>query len=281
LKARDLLLVMMGLALGIAVMYGLRRPEIAEPFVRVDSRVTAAGPASVTVDEVTSPAPSGPEAAVHGFLAAELKGDFEASFHFLSPQDRRAFRGPAAWVAEHADLLPPLTGFNIESITELDDRAEVTTLLEFEAGLDEVVGLIPGRARFTWAVASLDDAWWIVWFESSLLPIYPPDAEAVRAVRSWAEARQACRPAREYEGGLFGTPGLAEQLCGARGTVQLGEPGRLENAVDAAPFVAAFGPEFGQWGRVVPIMGPVQLRSVVAPVGEEWMVIGVLTGERP
>ena len=47
-------------------------------------------------------------------------------------------------------------------------------------------------------------------------------------------------------------------------------------AIDAAPFLAAFGPEASTWARVVTVTEPVPLRAVVAPIGQEWLVIGVL-----
>ncbi len=84
--------------------------------------------------------------------------------------------------------------------------------------------------------------------------------------------------AEEYEGGLLGNPGLADSLCGAVGPVEVGRPGPLEDQIDAAQFVGAFGPEFDQWGRAVTVESPVPLQVVLAPVGVEWIVIGVLPG---
>ena len=49
----------------------------------------------------------------------------------------------------------------------------------------------------------------------------------------------------------------------------------LEDAADAAPFLAAFGPEVGIWARVVDVETPIALRLVLAPIGEQWRVVGV------
>jgi hypothetical protein len=46
---------------------------------------------------------------------------------------------------------------------------------------------------------------------------------------------------------------------------------------ESGPFVTAFGPETGSWARVVPVTAPVSLRAVVAPIGDEWVVVGVLS----
>lgn len=57
--------------------------------------------------------------------------------------------------------------------------------------------------------------------------------------------------------------------------MEVGPPLPLD-ALDAAPFLAAFGPEATSWARVVAVTDPVPLRAVVAPIGQEWLVIGVL-----
>ena len=89
-----------------------------------------------------------------------------------------------------------------------------------------------------------------------------------------------CASAEEYEGGLLGNPGLAESLCGT-GPVEVGQPGPLEDQIDAAQFIGAFGPEFDQWGRAVTVESPTPMRVVLAPVGDQWVVIGVLRPGKP
>jgi hypothetical protein len=160
---------------------------------------------------------------------------------------------------------------------EAEEGSEVTARVTFEPGLDEVMGLVPERARVTWATGEEAGSWWVDLDESTFEPLHPSDETAPAAVAAWAEAHQACRPARTWDGNLRGSPALAERLCGAEGTIEVG-PALPLGAADAAPFLVAFGPGASSWARVVAVTGPVQLRAVVAPIGQEWLVIGVLPG---
>jgi hypothetical protein len=112
--------------------------------------------------------------------------------------------------------------------------------------------------------------------ETAVEPRLADESGASEAARTWLAQRIDCAPAEEYEGGLLGNPGLAESLCGESGPVEVGQPGPLDDKFDAAQFVGAFGPEFDLWGWAVTVESPTPLRVVLAPVGDEWVVIGVL-----
>ena len=139
----------------------------------------------------------------------------------------------------------------------------------------QVVGLVPERSRVGWVTASDGGSWGVDLGTSSFEPLYPSDDAAPAAVRAWAEAHQACGPAPSWDGNLVGSPALAESLCGAEGAVEVGDPAPLAE-VDASPVLAAFGPGASDWARVVPVTAPSELRAVVAPIGQQWLVIGVL-----
>lgn len=63
---------------------------------------------------LAAPAAAGTaEQAVAGYLTAEARGDFTASYASLSAADRATFPTEAAWVAAHADL-PAVTAFAVE-----------------------------------------------------------------------------------------------------------------------------------------------------------------------
>lgn len=245
-----------------------------------DEGLPAAAPLESTdpTDPDPADAPPGasaptPEAAVEGFLDAEIAGDFEASFGYLSAAARTRFGSPAGWIANHADLLAPVEGYEVEEVDE--DR--VVALVEFEPGLDQIQGLVAARMRVTWATAENGGSWGVDLATSTREPLHPSDDSAPAAVQTWAEGHQDCGMPRTWEGNLQGSPALAERLCDTEGEVEVGPPLPLD-AVDAAPFLAAFGPEVGQWARVVAVTEPVELRAVVAPIGQEWLVIGVLQG---
>lgn len=269
------LAIVVGLTLGIGVTVTLTRdddPTAAGPLESTDPAVSTTTPG----DEPPPPgaaAPS-PQAAVEGFLAAEVAGDLASSFGYLSAEARSNFGSPAGWTANHAELLAPVRAYEVEEV----DDTEVVTLVTFEPGLDEVMGLVAERTRVTWATSEEAGSWGVDLDASTLEPLHPSDETAPEAVAVWAEAHQACEEdPRTWEGNLRGSPALAEALCGATGEVEVG-PALPLSAVDAAPFLAAFGPEATTWARVVAVTAPVPLRAVVAPIGQEWLVIGVLPG---
>jgi hypothetical protein len=237
----------------------------------------------VTITTTTSvvdrtPAAVDAVAAVEGFLGAEVAGDYEAAFGFLSSADRAAFGSAAGWVAAHAMVLPPITGFGHLSGGQVPGGAEVRAELTLAPGLDQVTGLTPGEADSVWRATEEEGGWRVSFSESVIRPRYLDDEAAPAAVREWAEERQACRKGAEPRGVLLGQPSLADRLCGSRGAVEVGMALPLDDATEAAAFLAAYGPEVGEWARVVPLQAPVGLRAVVAPVGDRWLVIGVLSG---
>lgn len=266
-----------GLALGIGLTLALTKDgdQASGPVDPVP--VT---PPAAAQDNGTGPGTSvaTPRAAVEGFLEAEIEGDLAASFGFLSTEARSGFGSPAGWVAAHPDILPPVTGYEIREADEPSgevDRAQVVTEVRFVPGLDEVRGLVTERATVTWATVAEDGSWSIDLASTTVEPIYLPDESASAAVVAWAEAHQACEPAPTWGGSLRGSPALAERLCGQEGRVEVQPPSPL-TSVDSGPFLAAFGPRVGDWARVVAVTAPVELRAVVAPIGQEWLVIGVL-----
>jgi hypothetical protein len=211
------------------------------------------------------------EAAVTGFLDAEVAGDFERSFGFLSAEDRRRYGSPAGWVGSHADVLPPVGGFEIGQA----GADEVVTVVDFEPGLDQVTGLTPARARITWQVDAGPGGMGVVLDGSDVEPLLPADDGAVDAARRWVGDRQACQASDVERPGLIGSPALANALCDATGQPTVGEPDPLGD-IDATVVATAFGPEAASAARVVRIAGPAELGAVLVPVGERWTVIGVV-----
>lgn len=266
------LAVAFGLALGIGATIALTGDDDGSPATAPELTDPST---SQPVDQEAPPGASvsSPEAAVDGFLRAEAAGDFEASFGFLSATTRSEFASPAGWIASHADLVPPVVEFLVE---EVDDD-EVVTLVRFEPSLDQIQGLVAERARVTWETSDDGGSWGVDLASSTFEPLYPSDDAAPEAVRAWAEGHQDCGTPRTWDGNLQGSPALAKRLCAQEGTVEVG-PALPLAPVDAGPFLAAFGPDVGEWARVVAVTAPVELRAVVAPIGQEWLVIGVLPG---
>lgn len=271
------LVVVAGLALGIGLVAGAVGAGSDSGSVDLDFT----NPTDTTpVVELPTDGPPGtpadtPAEAVAGFLTAEQEGDFRTSFGYLAPHDRATFGSPAGWVADHAKVMPPVQEFEIVAA----DGTEVVTEVRLEPSLNEIVGLVPGQARITWVVVQEPDGWTIDLTEARIEPRYPPDEDAVATVRAWASSRQACseNPEAQWDRQLLGFPALADELCDADGDVRLGPVSRFRDESEGAVFLSAFGGEVNNWARVVPVTAPVELKAVVAPIGDAWTVIGVLS----
>jgi hypothetical protein len=281
---RNAALVLGGVALGVAVAVGgsvllggeepersaLGRPAAAEgsPPLLDPARLAQVQGPRTRADT--------PAAAVEAFLSAERAADHEASFGYLADSVRLDYGSPAAWAADHPDVLPPVTGFTVEQAPAPDSgNAVVTTLTRYRSSLDAVTGLVPARARTTWTTVREDGGWAVDAAATTQVPLLPADGEAATAVQSWAQRLQRCAAPQGEVGGLRGRADLAAQLCRAPGEVRAGAVSALAQ-VDAAPLQTSFGADVVSWARTVALEGPVPLRAVVAPVDDGWTVVGVL-----
>lgn len=281
-------------ALGVGIGATLWFTSQPDPVPEVTSRGAAAPERAVELDvealadagfvELPAPPSEIPVApatdavtAVEGFLAAEAADELETSYEFLSPAAQDAFGGsPAAWVAVHADVLPPVTGYLVDSTESTGDgTSAVTSTVGFEPSIDEVIGLVPAQAEVVWTVVETDGTFGVDIDASAFAPRYAPEADASDAVAAWVASRQRCEREGEWGGTLLGVQRPVRELCDADGQFTVGDPQPL-GEMEAATFTAAFGDDALTWAREVPVTGPVELRAVVAPVGTQWRVIGAL-----
>jgi hypothetical protein len=238
-----------------------------------NSSVDAAPVAAPDVDPPDLPA-GDPGDAVRRFLTLEVARDHAGSYGLLSAADRIELTSRAAWVAEHADL-PAVTGFAVDAVHPAHGRADVVTRLTLHPQVSSE-GVVPARAAATFTAVAEDGGWRVAFRDSTLEPQYAPATRAPDAVRAWARARLQCRRGTVFSGGLLGAPARADALCGAHGAVRTGRVRTLPETAQDQPFLAAFGSDVHDWARVVPIVSPVRLDVVVAPLGEHWLVVGVL-----
>lgn len=216
-----------------------------------------------------------PELAVSGFLTAEANGDFAGSYAFLATADHETFPDPAFWVQSHGNF-PVVTGFRVEEVASDGDTAQVRTLTGYRPDLNEILGLVTARARSAWLTVQENGVWRVVFSKSTDDRLYPGDADAATVARQWAERRIACEPGGELEASLKGSPFLARDLCQADGELKLGAPSELSQLDDTTPFISAYGPDVMRWARAVPIISPQPMQVVLAPVGADWKVMGVI-----
>ena len=290
--ARDISVGALGLFIGLAGFAILRDDGTGGP--RVDERrsverlelapdVDAAPEDAVRPAPDSAPAATSARAAVDAFFAAEQRDDFAASFTQLSGHDQQQYGSPAAWEQAHRDI-PAVTGYAITGVEETAEGAEVNVDLSLRAGLDEVVGLTPGRdgcrvrrrgsRRLACAVRN-----------QHARAALCRRARRGDAVVAWTRDRQSCTDGAEHEwsGGLLGVAAEARAaaLCETDGEVRVTDPVTLDAAVGVEPVLAAFGPEASVWARVVTVQAPRLLDVVTAPVGDEWVVIGLADSAAP
>lgn len=277
-RRRDALIIVVALLVGMGAVAGFGA------LTRADGTATASTiDADVSTDPVPIPDPDAPvlagtpagspTEAVEQFLTAEAAGDFETSYTLLTASQRSQYGSAASWASAHADFLP-VTGHEI--LDAGDDR--VTAEVEYRSGLDEVVGLVPARARVEWVVVQESGGWLVDFDAAALEPLHPDDATAPDAVAEWAQAHQDCTEPEQYEGALVATGDLVraiESLCDSRAAITTGDATVLDE-FDASAFVSAFGTDALSWARAIELRGPVELTVVVAPVEDRWLVVGLL-----
>jgi hypothetical protein len=292
-RARDAIVVLLAVGAGFAIALvprafnntgddGVASPRSANPRVQLsklsDARVAKPLPQAMTnpadVEPPAAPAPT-PAAAVTEFLDAETAGDYASSYGRLSAPDRLRTGSRSEWTNLHAQL-PTIRGFTLGETRSTPAGADIDADVQLKPGLDTIVGLVPARARAAWIAVAEDGGWRVDFDNSTLVPEYPPDAAAVDDATSWVSAQTQCRRAPQIRDGLLGAPALAGDLCGAHGPVRVGTAAPLQAGTGVEPFVAAFGPDVFTWARAIPVASPAPMSVVLAPIGDRWVVIGVL-----
>ncbi len=277
-RFKNVTIVAIGLAVGLAIpavgeRIGDDTQSVSAPQARSASLAASTESEPVMADVAPGEPASSPRQAVDMFLGAEAAEQFDRSYRLLTRTNRADYGSEAEWSAEHANFFP-LERFTIGQITKEGDTTIVTTEVRFRSSLDEVLGLVPARAIARWPVVA-DDGGWLVDFDAAVIePVYPPEADVRKEAQRWLRDRQACQPTNEYEGGLVGSAALsAEQLCGAP-TAEIAESLRSLDPIEGAAFVSVFGD--AGWARAVDVKGAVPLTLVLAPVDDQWLVIGAI-----
>jgi hypothetical protein len=216
---------------------------------------------------------------VERFLRGEIARDDRLAYAQLSAADRITYPTVNTWThheAESAQLL----GANIVSIVQDRDAADVNAQLRQHASLDEIQGLVAAAAHARFHVVRQDGGWRVDLLDSRIVLDYLSDRNAPAAALAWTQSRTSCAqtPAFQWRDGLYGDGAdlAAAQLCGRKGVVHVDGARPLDDNDSYTPLLAAFGPDVGVWARVVPVRAPSAINLVLAPVGERWLVIGVL-----
>ena len=285
---RDLGLAVVGVGAGVVIAVVPARLDDGDD--RAVSLPLRDGESVAAKLGIVGPVPSGPVvgaesavAAVGDFLAAEVANDLDASFALLSDQDRRDVPDADAWVAARADVLAPISGYEVLGVEPGEGGVAVITAVEFEPSLDEVRGLVAGPATVSW-LAVEDAAGWRVSLDGSSVEWrYPSEEGVVTAATEWLSSGAACEPRSVLPPGVtfLGTRrDLLDDLCSAGDAVGAGAALDLEDSTVDDALVAAFGPQARTWARTVTVGGDIPVALALAPVGGRWEVIDVLKDRR-
>lgn len=221
---------------------------------------------------------STPLAAVEAYLTAEVGGRFEDSFALLSNDDRTDIGLVGNWREQHATT-PRVRSFSVVSRT----GSSLVTEVAFEPRVDETVGVIAGAARITWAVVPEGGGFVVDLEETTVEPRYPDDSLASAGVSEWIRRVFADAPPVGYVGSLLGQPELVDALVDAGHSRDIdpadftpGDVIELDDWETSTIVTNAFGASAAVWARVVAVSGPIPFDAVVAPFGEQWVVVGVV-----
>ncbi len=206
-------------------------------------------------------------------LAAEVRNDHNASYVLVVHDG--AVPSSAKWTRIRRDL-PAITGFTVEADR---DPSVATAMVQHQPGLNSFVGLVPAHERQTWKARRTASGWLLEPFPE-VRPVLAPEAGAAGVAMAWLRAVQRCD--RAGTAALQAVPTLFDsttndiRLCRTAGEL------RVRNGVDRMPpgplsgdIVAQYSTDAFTWARVVHVDAPVRLTIVLAPIGNDWKVLGL------
>jgi hypothetical protein len=200
--------------------------------------------------------------------------------HALLTDDAKRSAGPAAaWQSSRPDRLVPV------AFLVTGERATAETV-DFEVSathtpvVSPFVGFVPGRAQELWRAHLQGSKWRVEAAPARVEPLLPPEGSASGVARDWLQLVAACDRAAaaplQVSPSLYGPLDLLETPCQERGTWTTAPGVGIERGEDTRELIAAFGPDAGRFFRLVPSQGPrTNLMVAVAPLGENWRVLGV------
>jgi hypothetical protein len=216
------------------------------------------------------------DSSAKAFVDAIVRGDANSAFRLLTNVDRNFF-GSAEQFAVTLGQDAPWLDADVATM-----GTSIVATVQRTPQVDEALGLVTASAKISLPAKNEAGAWRVDWRHRTV-SAEPTlrDGTAKDDVAVWAETRQACKPTvnLEHVTGLTGVTGFASALCGVKGRPAVGEVALLDVLADPGPFVDAFGSGVMRWGRVVNLRAPIDMRVVVAPVGDRWIVVGLARPE--
>ena len=218
-------------------------------------------------------------AAVSALLAAEQRGDHTASFALLSDEARAHYVNIHEW-KDRRNELPFVTGFQLQGAG--GGPSTFVAVVDHTPGLDPFRGLSAARDRETWT-GRQEHGGWLVDADPVTQLVLPSDATASAAALAWARSAERCDQAgtksHQAVDPLLGVATAPVQLCGHDVPLSAGVPRHVTGTSATQDLVAQYSSDSLGWARAVTVTGADHpFDAVLAPIGDEWQVVGVFTG---
>lgn len=290
------LLVVIGLILGFGVAYLVFRepagpsiydgaPSITEfdlPAVKPSGQVDLSSAPPAT--PVVANEPASARAALVQYLDAEITKTSDIAFGLVDAKTQQS-DGPAAnWQNTRANRLLP-EQYKVLGERSDADGVEVTIAATRTPSVSALTGLIPARSEETWRVVN-DGGWRVVRGRPvEVRPVLASDEAATAVGADWLERAAACDKAGtaslQLSSTLLGSPVISKSTCETKATWTAGKAFPVSELPNSTIFVSAYGPGVGRWARAVPVTGPSRYTIVLAPIGDEWRVMGLIPQGSP
>jgi hypothetical protein len=221
-------------------------------------------------------------AAVASYLRARSDGDAATSYALLAPASLRSYPSQATWLDALPDLPPPTT-FTVMAGKATGAGMDVSVDVRRTPVLNSFVGFVPAHAVEVYRTSRSGAAWRVEATPVGVRPDLISDRTAAADVSAWLNRLAACdgagAAALQVSPDLLGDDTLPGAICTSHARLRAGPAQPVMGGPSTAPFLAAYGPEIGSWGRLIPVTGPGQQLLVgVAPLGRSWRVFGIVSG---
>jgi hypothetical protein len=221
-------------------------------------------------------------AAVATYLRARSDQDARTSYALLTSTSRRSYPTEATWLEALPDLPAPGT-FLITGAKPAAGGTEVSVDVRRTPVLNPFVGFVPAHAVEVYRAVAAGSAWRVDPEPVRAIPDLISDRTAAADVSAWLTRLAACdgagAAALQVAPDLLGDDTLPGTICTSHARLRAGPAQPVMGGPSTAPFLAAYGPEIGSWGRLIPVTGPGQQLLVgVAPLGRSWRVFGIVSG---
>ena len=221
-----------------------------------------------------------PVAAVGSLFTAAMQGDADTAWGLVDRADQDRVGVKQRLIEQFRSS--GFTAFKVRAAAPDSAGNTVTVDVTQTPRISDIDGVIAATATVTVPTVDEGTGFKVKWSRRGIEQHYPEatpaeDALVAASVTAWATDRQNCaaEPINEFPGGLIGVVGLADALCRSSGAPSISAVGDLDSLDEPQPVIEGFGGAALLWARVVKLSAPVKMSVVMAPRGNDWIVVAV------